>query len=269
MRNGQLTARETDAFVESAGVRGFRTLLAGLALTIVGATAFGQIIQEFPLLPPGRGPEGITTGPDGNLWFCEEGGNRIGRQTYPGGVVTEFVLPVAFSSPETIVTGPDGNLWFTAWTGRPGRPDHAGRRHHDVPDHLGEQRAGRDRGRCRRQHLVHRSGPQQDRPHHHRRSDDRVQPAQFVEPTRRHDRGPRRRPLVRAAGREPHRPHHDAGRRHPVAASDGRRRVPGTSPSARTGTSGSRREPPTRSGGSLRRGPSRSSRCRTSERPTT
>ena len=54
----------------------------------------GQIIQEFPLLPPGRGPEGITTGPDGNLWFCEEEGNRIGRQTYPGGVVNkEFVLP--------------------------------------------------------------------------------------------------------------------------------------------------------------------------------
>ncbi len=116
MRNGQLTARETDAVVEFAGVRGFRTLLAGLALAIVGATAFGQVIQEFPLLPPGRGPEGITTGPDGNLWFCEEGGNRIGRQTYPGGVVTEFPLPVAFSSPETIVAGPDGNLWFTAWT---------------------------------------------------------------------------------------------------------------------------------------------------------
>jgi len=115
MRNRQLTARATGAFVESAGVRGFRTLLAGLALTIVGATAFGQIIQEFPTLPPGRGPEGITTGPDGNLWFCEELGNRIGRMTYPGGVVTEFVLPNPLSTPETIVAGPDGNLWFTAW----------------------------------------------------------------------------------------------------------------------------------------------------------
>ena len=134
MRNGQLTARETGAFVEFAGVRGFRTLLAGLALTIAGATAFGQIIQEFPVLPPGRGPEGITTGPDGNLWFCEEGGNRIGRMTYPGGVVTEFLLPTASSSPETIVAGPDGNLWFTAWTDDSVGRHHAGRRDHDVPD---------------------------------------------------------------------------------------------------------------------------------------
>ena len=35
------------------------------------------------------GPSGITAGPDGNLWFTEHDGNRIGRIT-PAGTVTEF-----------------------------------------------------------------------------------------------------------------------------------------------------------------------------------
>ena len=34
-------------------------------------------------------PDGITTGPDGNLWFTEYNGDRIGRITPPG-EVTEF-----------------------------------------------------------------------------------------------------------------------------------------------------------------------------------
>jgi streptogramin lyase len=56
----------------------------------------------------GTGPESITTGPDGNIWFTEIWSGRIGRLT-PSGVLTEF--PAA-STPRGIVTGPDGNLWF-------------------------------------------------------------------------------------------------------------------------------------------------------------
>ena len=58
-------------------------------------------------------PGGITTGPDGNLWFTEVTGNRIGRIT-PGApnTITEFPIPTADSRPFAIVTGPDGNLWF-------------------------------------------------------------------------------------------------------------------------------------------------------------
>src|SRR4051812_37018865 len=37
-------------------------------------------------------PAGITTGPDGNLWFAESGAGRIGRMT-PSGALTEFDLP--------------------------------------------------------------------------------------------------------------------------------------------------------------------------------
>jgi len=57
-------------------------------------------------------PDGITSGPDGNLWFADSGGNKIGKIT-PAGVITEFALPTAFSSPGSIAVGPDGNLWFT------------------------------------------------------------------------------------------------------------------------------------------------------------
>src|SRR2546422_8481106 len=70
-------------------------------------------ITEFPLA---RGVTGITAGPDGNLWFTELNGNRIGRIT-PTGVITEFPLPTANSGPQGITAGPDGNLWFTEFNG--------------------------------------------------------------------------------------------------------------------------------------------------------
>ncbi|HET6310641.1 MAG TPA: hypothetical protein VFH00_06515 [Candidatus Nitrosotalea sp.] len=57
-------------------------------------------------------PEGITAGPDGNIWFTEAGVGRIGRMT-PAGALTEFPIPSGReSSPREIVAGPDGNLWF-------------------------------------------------------------------------------------------------------------------------------------------------------------
>jgi Collagen triple helix repeat (20 copies) len=58
-------------------------------------------------------PIGIAAGPDGNLWFTERAGNRIGRVT-PAGTITEFTTGItANSGPYEIAAGPDGNLWFT------------------------------------------------------------------------------------------------------------------------------------------------------------
>jgi streptogramin lyase len=63
-------------------------------------------------------PGGITTGPDGNLWFTA-GSNRIGRIT-PAGVVTEFSQGISADSyPKSITAGPDGNVWFTENGGNP------------------------------------------------------------------------------------------------------------------------------------------------------
>src|SRR5262249_57057197 len=69
---------------------------------------------------PPHGPRilGLTTGPDGTLWFTESNFSRIGRIT-PAGVITEVVANVG-TTPLEITTGPDGNLWFTEF-GRGGR----------------------------------------------------------------------------------------------------------------------------------------------------
>jgi len=60
------------------------------------------------------GPQGITTGPDKNLWFAELNSSKIARITPgPGGIVTEFTTPTPSSQPTNITVGPDNNLWFT------------------------------------------------------------------------------------------------------------------------------------------------------------
>ena len=57
-------------------------------------------------------PVGITTGPDGNLWFTEHDGNKVGRIT-PDGTITEFAVPTANGGQSGITAGPDNALWFT------------------------------------------------------------------------------------------------------------------------------------------------------------
>src|SRR4029077_10927901 len=51
-------------------------------------------------------------GPDGNLWFTEYGGNKIGRISPAGAMLAEFPIPTPGSAPNGITAGPDGNLWF-------------------------------------------------------------------------------------------------------------------------------------------------------------
>jgi hypothetical protein len=80
----------------------------------VGPIPLAGNLTEFATPTNVSGPEGITAGPDGNLWFTEPDiwANRIGRIT-PAGTVTEFPIPTSGSVPEGITAGPDGNLWFT------------------------------------------------------------------------------------------------------------------------------------------------------------
>jgi virginiamycin B lyase len=94
-----------------------RLLLVGAILAlapVVGAAnhARAQAITEFPIPTPSSSPLGITTGPDGALWFAESEGNNIGRITTAGAFI-EFSIPTALSYPIGITTGPDGALWFT------------------------------------------------------------------------------------------------------------------------------------------------------------
>ncbi len=71
---------------------------------------------QTPVVPSGDGAavNGITLGPDGNLWFTEASVNRVGNINPTLTTINEFSTGItAGAAPADIVTGPDGALWFT------------------------------------------------------------------------------------------------------------------------------------------------------------
>src|ERR1035437_6588952 len=78
----------------------------------VGRVTPSGTMTEFATSSSNSVPLVITTGPDGNLWFTEDGAGKVGRVT-PSGTITEFASPTSNSLPTFITAGPDGNLWFT------------------------------------------------------------------------------------------------------------------------------------------------------------
>jgi virginiamycin B lyase len=86
----------------------------GGGTAIDSITTGGTFGTETPLTVSGGTVNGITSGPDGALWFTEtnySSVNEIGRIT-TGGSISETALP-AGTGPERIVSGSDGALWFT------------------------------------------------------------------------------------------------------------------------------------------------------------
>jgi hypothetical protein len=69
-------------------------------------------ITEFRLPNPYSSPYRIAAGPDGAMWFTENGANRLGRVRVADGRITKFNLPAFDSGPTGIVAGPGGTLWF-------------------------------------------------------------------------------------------------------------------------------------------------------------
>ena len=53
--------------------------LASCGLMLIAVPALAAGITEFPIPTSASFPEGITAGPDGNLWFTEALGNKIGQ----------------------------------------------------------------------------------------------------------------------------------------------------------------------------------------------
>ncbi len=82
--------------------------------SIVRMTTTG-VFTDYPVPEPeayGTGPQDITTGPDGGLWFTSFGlQSAIGRIT-TSGVITNCTSS-ALGAPYGITTGPDGAIWFT------------------------------------------------------------------------------------------------------------------------------------------------------------
>jgi streptogramin lyase len=82
-----------------------------------GDNGYSEIVRVTPDPPtktvfPFLGPTELASGPDGNIWITALGRRTIARLT-PAGALTEFELPNPQSDPSGIVAGPDGNLWFT------------------------------------------------------------------------------------------------------------------------------------------------------------
>jgi virginiamycin B lyase len=77
-------------------------------------TSGGQITERTHGLAAGSSPVAIAGGPDGSLWFTDEGLHAAVGRAMPDGSVREFsrrLLPG--SQPADITLGPDGQMWFT------------------------------------------------------------------------------------------------------------------------------------------------------------
>lgn len=85
-----------------------------------------QTVKEYPLPKQLAGPQGVTTGSDGAVWFTEALGQRLGRLDIDTGKISEVdllakrggqPLPVSPGNPlpvpTTMKTGGDGKLYFT------------------------------------------------------------------------------------------------------------------------------------------------------------
>ncbi len=103
----------TSAYVPEA------TLSAAYTGSAIGRITTAGLITEFAV-PDGEAALGITTAPDGALWFTAEGfgsgkassaSGMLGRIT-TSGVITEFAPPIANSGLYNIVYGTDGGFWF-------------------------------------------------------------------------------------------------------------------------------------------------------------
>jgi streptogramin lyase len=88
---------------------------AGMLGFSAAAYALTPTINEYSSgLLTGASPRAIVAGPDGRLWFTDEGAPAIGRIDPATHSIDEFNsgLP-SDAGPTEIAAGPDGALWFT------------------------------------------------------------------------------------------------------------------------------------------------------------
>ena len=91
---------------------------AGAAPAIVKMTPAGTF-TAYPLPPGSEIDDNMVVGPDGAIWFSDQGTTSIGKIT-PNGTITEYPLTTG-AFPTNITVGPDGNLWFADNSGAIGR----------------------------------------------------------------------------------------------------------------------------------------------------
>jgi streptogramin lyase len=92
---------------------------AGASNSIVKMTASGTSFGSWPLPAGGEIDDNLVIGPDGDIWFSDQGTTSIGKIA-PSGTISEY--PITGSAfPTNITVGPDGDLWFSDNGGKIGR----------------------------------------------------------------------------------------------------------------------------------------------------
>src|SRR5438128_4725018 len=71
-------------------------------------------ITEYTLAANSH-PQGTTLGPHGNVWYVDNGSNKVGKIT-SSGTTTEYSFPLGGAGGWAIASGSDGNLWVTERT---------------------------------------------------------------------------------------------------------------------------------------------------------
>jgi len=105
---------ECKMFRASSETGFFRTrhmTAAGLLAAAMCGSAGAVTITEFALPDAGVMPTSIVGAPDGNLWFTELLGSKIGKIS-PQGQITEYPLTGTYPTPIAITVANDGTLWF-------------------------------------------------------------------------------------------------------------------------------------------------------------
>ena len=88
--------------------------LAGVEAIVTARAASADPAVSNYTDPTISRPDFVTTGPDGALWFTNNGNSSIGRIS-TAGTVTNYTDPT-IRGPLGITAGPDGALWFTNGT---------------------------------------------------------------------------------------------------------------------------------------------------------
>ncbi len=83
------------------------------------STTTEYAVPSDPGRPGSPGPENIALGPDGNLWFTENGNSDIGEINPQTDAVSYYEIPTGTATPVGIAAGPAGSntMWFTEFNG--------------------------------------------------------------------------------------------------------------------------------------------------------
>ena len=98
-------------------------LFAGVCCLSVASSAYGEVVLEYITPTPNSSPADLAFDDQGNLWFTELNGNRIGKlvpseaKSLTSQGITEYELPHPNSKPHYLTVAKNGLIWFTELAG--------------------------------------------------------------------------------------------------------------------------------------------------------